>query len=263
MAKQFRFDQAFGNGRAVYGDERFAGSRAEQVQSPCRQFFTGTGFALDKHCGLGGGDFANQGEHLLHGLTLAKHDLGWVRVGPARAGGITRTGCFIGSRRLACQNILYSREHFVMVEGFGNVIHGAHLHGVDCGPQTGITGHDQYRRVGGAVDHFRTGGARQAQIGDDQVEAVRVEALGFFHRDSICHLIAGVLEKFANRRADNVFVFNNQNTGHRVFTTFRSGCCNRCRYQARRQAGGVSRRCPGRFPDWPGFPPECCHSALQ
>ncbi|MNP20533.1 hypothetical protein D3C76_1131070 [compost metagenome] len=49
VAKQFCFEQLFGDGRAVQGDEGFIGARPEIVQAAGNQFFAATGFTADQY----------------------------------------------------------------------------------------------------------------------------------------------------------------------------------------------------------------------
>ncbi len=51
-------------------------------------------------------------------------------------------------------------EHFVVVKGFGDVIHRAHFHRVDCRAQAGVAGHDQHRRALAELDQLGAGCAR-------------------------------------------------------------------------------------------------------
>src|SRR6266403_1471473 len=63
VAKQLRRDQGGRNRRTVYTDERLAGTLRVLVYGASNQFFSGAGFAGDKHRGIGGGHFHNAGEH--------------------------------------------------------------------------------------------------------------------------------------------------------------------------------------------------------
>src|ERR1700688_2731006 len=67
VAKQLRRDQGGRNRRTVYADERVAGTLRVLVYGASDQFFSGAGFASDKHRGIGGGHFHNAGEHGLQG----------------------------------------------------------------------------------------------------------------------------------------------------------------------------------------------------
>src|SRR3979490_3199437 len=67
VAKQLRRDQGGRNRRTVYADERLVGTLGVLVYGASNQFFSGAGFAGDKHRGIGGGHFYNAGEHGLQG----------------------------------------------------------------------------------------------------------------------------------------------------------------------------------------------------
>ncbi|CSB42365.1 Uncharacterised protein [Vibrio cholerae] len=49
MAKQFRFDEIFGNRRHIEGNKRLLGTRTMSMQSMSDQFFTGSRFTVDQY----------------------------------------------------------------------------------------------------------------------------------------------------------------------------------------------------------------------
>ncbi len=67
-------------------------------------------------------------------------------------------------------------EHFIVIEGFGDVVHRAHLHRIDCRAQARVTGHDQHRFALAELDQLGAGCAGQAQVADDQIERRDAEA---------------------------------------------------------------------------------------
>src|SRR5690606_6288117 len=54
VAKQFGFEQRFGNGAAVHRDEGFAATRAGAVQRLSDELFAGAGLASDEHGTIAG-----------------------------------------------------------------------------------------------------------------------------------------------------------------------------------------------------------------
>ena len=71
MAEQLAFDERFGQGAAIDGDERLAGPRALVVDGPGDQLLAGAGFAQDQHGRLRGGDFGDQRANALHAGRVA------------------------------------------------------------------------------------------------------------------------------------------------------------------------------------------------
>ena len=61
-------------------------------------------------------------------------------------------------------------EYLLVVEGFGNVIHGAFLHRVYCGRDASVAGHDENWRGSCPGDNVRARRTRQPQICDDQID---------------------------------------------------------------------------------------------
>src|ERR1700730_17997976 len=80
VAKQLRRDQGGMNRRTVYADEGLAGTLRVLVYGASNQFFSGAGFAGDKHRGIGGGHFYNAGEHGLQRRWRAHNFLKHERV---------------------------------------------------------------------------------------------------------------------------------------------------------------------------------------
>src|SRR5690554_2566328 len=71
VAEQFRFNQVFGNGGHVQGDERVVGPGAVVVQGLGHQFFTGATLAVDQYGNVGVGEPADGAKDLLHGGRFA------------------------------------------------------------------------------------------------------------------------------------------------------------------------------------------------
>lgn len=118
-------------------------------------------------------------------------------------------------RLAVAQDAGHCLEHFVMVERLGDVVHRAHLHGVHCRAQAGVAGHDQHRGALAEFDQLSAGRPGQAQVADDQVERGNAEALlGFLHRAGFADLILIAFKQATQGRADNGFVFDDQNVRH-------------------------------------------------
>ncbi len=70
MAEKLTLQQAFMQGRTVYGNQRFLGPQAIPVQSPGYQLFTGSGFTLDQYRRHGRRHIPKRLKDLLHLGTL-------------------------------------------------------------------------------------------------------------------------------------------------------------------------------------------------
>ena len=85
VAEQFAFQQRFGNGGAIDGDERRVGAVAVLVNGAGDQFLAGAGFAADEHVHRFGGDPANLLVNFLHRGALADERISSRRrIRPAR-----------------------------------------------------------------------------------------------------------------------------------------------------------------------------------
>src|SRR6202000_98865 len=81
MSKEFTFQQAGGNGRAIEFHEGIAMARAEIVDGPCNQFFAGACFTADQHGGISLSNRFDFGQHAAQRCAVA-YDLletGFVR----------------------------------------------------------------------------------------------------------------------------------------------------------------------------------------
>ena len=102
-----------------------------------------------------------------------------------------------------------------MVERLGDVVHRAHLHRVHRRTQAGVAGHDQHRGALAQLDQLGARGAWQAQVTDNQVERGNAESLlGFLHRAGFADLVLITFKQASQGRADNGFVFDDQNVRH-------------------------------------------------
>ena len=150
------------------------------------QLLAGAGLALDQDIGVGGRHFADLAVQVLHGRAGADDaDFAVMVAGAAFGGGCRLARRFrrMAGRRLSvAQDAGHGLEHLVVVKRLGDVVHRAHFHGVHRRAQAGVTGHDQHRRALAELDQFGAGGARQAQVADDQVKRWNAETfLCFLH----------------------------------------------------------------------------------
>ncbi|MNC08372.1 hypothetical protein D3C75_559530 [compost metagenome] len=224
VAEQLGLDQCLGDGRAVHRNHWCLGPTRQVVQGACDQLFTGARLALDQHVGIGGRDLADLAVHVLHrraGADDADFAIGGCRAAFVGRGGLAIGGAWLG-RRCGSRGVLpvaqdtrHRLQHLVVVEGLGDVVHRAHFHRVDRRAQAGVAGHDQHRRALAELDQFGAGRAWQAQVADDQVEGGNAEAfLGFLHRAGFADLVLVPFEQPTQGRADDGFVFDDQNVRH-------------------------------------------------
>ena len=172
-------------------------ARREIVQCPRHQFLAGARLALDQHVGIGGGDLADLAEQVLHRCAVADDaDVALCRVawGAAIATARLSEGC--GALLMILKDARHGLQHFVVVEGLGDVVHRAHLHGVHRRAQAGVAGHDQHRCAFGQFDQFGAGCAGQSQVADDEVETRdAVALLCFLHRAGFADLVLVAFEE--------------------------------------------------------------------
>jgi len=161
VSEELGFDQRLGDRCAVDGNHRRLGALRKIVQGAGDQFLAGTGLTLDEHIGVGRRHLADLAEQILHGRAVADDadlSVGCVlRCGPWLAGTALRRGA--ASLLAVAQDARDGLQHFIVVEGLGDVVHGAHLHRVDGRAQARITGHDQHRYACGQLDQLGSGGA--------------------------------------------------------------------------------------------------------
>ena len=100
-------------------------------------------------------------------------------------------------------------QHFVMVEGLGNIIGGTQLHGVHGRANAGIAGHHQHWCIWQFFDQAGSGGAWQANIHQHQIIVRQlVVLLGLFRGFGTIHKVIIALQQLDQRFTDNLLVFN-------------------------------------------------------
>ncbi|MNN09577.1 hypothetical protein D3C81_1224620 [compost metagenome] len=190
------------------------------------QFLAGTGLALDQHIGVGGRDLADLAVQLLHRWAGADDadftiDCRGAVAGAALGGrsGAAAFGLVAAGFLAVLEDARHGLEHFIVVEGLGDVVHRAHLHRVDRRAQAGVAGHDQHRSALGQLDQFGTRCAGQAQVADDHVErGDAVALLRLLYRAGLADLVLVALEQTSQGGTDDGFVFDDEDMCH-VFSS--------------------------------------------
>ena len=178
------------------------------VQGAGNQLFAGAGFAVNQYGGVSRGDLVDAVIEILHHIAGAYHP------GDGGAGGDRTAAGLIGCFGFA-DHTLDGIDHLVVVEGLGDIVHGAHAHGVYCGAQAGVAGHDEYRRITRQFNQVSTGCAWQTQVADDQIKLFKLKfGRCLFYRRGFTDLVLVALKQFAQGVTDDGFVFNNQNLTH-------------------------------------------------
>ncbi len=95
------------------------------VQRAGNKLFACAGFAMDQYSGVGGGDFMDAVVQVLHHIAGANHAGNGGTCSLGAVGGLI---CRFGFADYAFNGI----NHLVVVEGFGDIVHCAHAHGVYC-----------------------------------------------------------------------------------------------------------------------------------
>ncbi len=104
-----------------------------------------------------------------------------------------------------------------MIEGLGDVINSAHLHGFDGRLKAGVTGHYQYRHAFRLGNDVGAGGAGQAQVGDDKIEITQFKSIdSILYSSGFANLVTVSLQKTTQGVTYDCFVFNDQDVAHAV-----------------------------------------------
>ena len=112
------------------------------------------------------------------------------------------------------EDALDREDHFVVVEGFGNIIDRSLFHRFHRRLYGRVAGHDQYRRRRRARDQFGTRLARQAQVGNDQIVHIDRVFLGLGHRCDAGNVVALALQQPHQALLDDGFVLDHQYITH-------------------------------------------------
>ncbi|RMV81640.1 hypothetical protein ALP02_200180 [Pseudomonas coronafaciens pv. garcae] len=172
------------------------------MQGAGDQFLAGARFALDQHVGVGRRHFADLAIEVQHRRAGADNaDLAVVILcrtffGSARFGECAALVLQALDGLPIAQDARNCLQHFVVIEGFGDVIHRAHLHRIDGRAQAGVTGHDQHRFAFAQLDQFGARSARQSKVADDQVKRGDAETfLSFLNRAGFTDFILVALKQ--------------------------------------------------------------------
>ena len=147
VAEQFAFQQGFGDGRAVDGEEWLGAAPAVAVDGPGDELFAGAALAGDEHGGVAGRNLPDEFEHPLHRLAAADDaKLVIFRLQERLVG----DDLFHIARRL--EGVGDQLLDFHRVERLEQIIICAQLHRLDGGLGGAVGGHqdDQQLGVGGA-----------------------------------------------------------------------------------------------------------------
>src|SRR5690554_1770126 len=140
VAEQFRFNQVFGDGSHVQGDERVVGPRAVVVQGLGYELLTGAAFAVDQYGNVGVGEPADGAKDLLHGRCFADD----FQVFLNRLDLRFRRGLFL----VAVGDGAFDQCHgFVHIKRLGQVFEGTGLIAGHRAVQVGVGGHDDNGQV--------------------------------------------------------------------------------------------------------------------
>ena len=131
MAKEFAFQQIFGNGGGVDGHKRPISTLGMLVQRTGDQFFARARFTRDHDGDIALAESPNGAKHILHGRRLAQHFRRAVHVSGAGLFALTFFHCT--ANQLNC---------FGQVKRFGQVLKRTALKCRDRTVQIGIRRHD-------------------------------------------------------------------------------------------------------------------------
>ena len=143
VTKQLRLEQRIRNGRAVDGDERTVGARAAIVEGAGAQLLAGAAFTFEQHGGVGGGGTINGGHDLAQRRRVAND------VGPTAA-----CGSFLFQQAVVVQQAslreraLDEQQEMIRVDGLGQEVQRALLHGRHGILDAAVRGHHNHRQFG-------------------------------------------------------------------------------------------------------------------
>ena len=216
VTEEFTFDERFGHGRAVEGDEGAVGARGKRVKGAGDQFLAGAGFAGDEDGGFGRGDLFDEREDLAHvsaGAGHLAHGAGLAELALEALGLFGEAGLGDGA----------FEEHAEDggLDGFFEEPEGAELvHGADGGFDIAEGGEDD----GGdldvlgreAAEEFKAVHAGHFEIGDEDGEGLRHELLkGFLAVGGGIGGEAPAAEHTGEAHALGLLVIGDQNAGAR------------------------------------------------
>ncbi len=173
MTEQFGFEEGFGDGGAIDGDEGSLGAVAVLVEGAGDEFLAGTGFAADEDIDGLGGDASDFLVDVAHGAALADEGI----LGGAA---FAETDGF-GHEASGGDGAGGDGEEFFHIERFEQVFESAVFGGFDGGFGGAVGGDEDDGEPGlgemEMADDVEAGGAWEAPVGEDDV-MVAVEGGG-------------------------------------------------------------------------------------
>ena len=214
VAEQFAFQQLFGNGGAVDREERLFAAVAVMINRAGDEFLAGAAFAGDERGGVGGGDLADEFEHLLHRLAAADDAQLVILRFEQR---LIRDDLFHVARGL--ERVGDDVLELGRVERLEQIIVGAELHRLDGGLRRAVGGHQDHEQLGvvraDAAQGFKPVHAAHAHVHEHEV--------GFEFRDDFQPFLAGRrggqldfrrIENPLERIPHILFIINQQQLAH-------------------------------------------------
>ena len=210
VAEELGLEQRGRDGRGRDAHEGTAGAAAVVVQGPRHHFLARPGLAAEEHADVARGHAPDGLVDLLHGR-VPPHEGAEL---PDLLEPRLERGDFLRepARR---QRALGEQERLVEVEGLGEVVVGALLHGLDGRLHGAVGGHDHHLGIGAlpadAAEEGQPVDARHADVEEDQVERL---LLGLPKRGgAVLHrrdLVAGAAEALLEDPAESVFVVGDE-----------------------------------------------------
>ena len=192
MAEQLGLHQSLGDRAAIDGHEGTVPAPALIVDGEGDQLLAGAALAGDHHGRNAAGRLADGVEHLEH-PPAAPHEV----LEATLFGELALEREVFVLQALALERLLDRQAHLVELEGLGDVVVGAELHGLDRSFGGGEGGDDEddraRRQLFGGAKHAETVHLPHAQVGDHEVERVALHGVdGAFsavgHRDVVAVL---------------------------------------------------------------------------
>ena len=148
MAEEFAFEERRRKRRAVHGHERAGSARRKVVEGPRDELLARAARAFHEDRGARRGDLADLVEKPLHRGRRAHHAAEAVLVVETLA----QLRVF-GFEIARAQGPLQHEVELVEVDGLGEEVAGAGLHGLDGGFHRAVGGEEDANRVGEALAH--------------------------------------------------------------------------------------------------------------
>ena len=142
VAKQFAFQQCFGNGRTIHPHKGLVFTGTIKMQCPGNQFLAGAGLSPDQHGGIGFGHVAYQGKDFLHSSILPHY-----LMKPILGGNLFPQSLHFPGQGMLFHGLLNDGNQLIIIDGLGQVIEGPQFHGLDGLFDGTIGGNNNYRNI--------------------------------------------------------------------------------------------------------------------